>query len=336
MTQRLLRLHQWNDLHVRDHAVTSDGAGYPNCNGKAAWLLACARGEVDGCGPSDLVLSAGDLVCRDLDADFAYLRRNLLDPLPVPLLPCVGNHENRQGEGMADHNRTYDRWFGPGWHDYLFTVSGLAFVVLDTSGAHRQPDAITGRRRAFFERALERAGAAPVVLVTHVPLVAMRREAALAPSFGFSSWKVLDGDLLAAVESHAERVVAVLSGHLHLSCVVVRDGIYHIDPSGTAGYPADFAAIDVYGDRLEVEMLRAPAALIGDPGPGNIHGSRRHGVDYTDADHIDHESYLSGNETERRFTVPLGGRRHAGPGPHDLVVWHEDGPGRWRQVESPR
>ena len=98
---------------------------------------------------------------------------------------------------------------------------------------------ITAGRNAFVERAFERIGSTPALVLTHVPLIAMRDEAALVPSFGFSSWTVLDEGLLAIVEERAEQVVAVLCGHIHLTAARVRRGIHHIMPSGTAGYPAE-------------------------------------------------------------------------------------------------
>lgn len=334
MGERLLRFFQWNDLHIRNRDIPGRGAGYPECNEKAAWAVACANGESD-CEPPDFVASVGDIICGGIDdysADFHFLERHILQRLSVPLLPCLGNHENRQGEGVPDLNEAYDAFYGAAWHNYIYTAAGLAFIVVDTSGAHRRSDEITARRNAFVERAFERIGSAPALLLTHVPLIAMRDEAALVPSFGFSSWKVLDEGLLAIVEERADQVIAVLCGHIHLTAARVRRGIHHIMPSGTAGYPADFGAFDVYSDRLDVEMLRAPDELIGDPARGDIHGARRHGIDYADAEHPVHDTYMSGNAEERRFSILLeGGRRPDPRAARELViVQHESSPGQWR------
>ena len=341
-TSRRFRFFQWNDLHVRDRNVPGRTGGYPGCNEKAAWLAAVTRGEVADIEPPDFVASVGDLICGQIDDygdDFRFFQRLVggrlvHDGLEVPVLPCVGNHENRQGEGVAELNAAYDTCHGPGWHNYLYTVGGFAFVVVDTSGAHRTADDITAARCAFVERAVERAGDMPVILLTHVPLVAMRQEEALIPSFGFSSWKVVDESLLDLVTRHADRVVAVLCGHIHITGVRVVEGVYHVMPSGTAGYPADFASYDVYEDRIDVVMHRAPAPLIGDREAGNIHGARRHGIDYTDAEHSDHESYLSGNPGERSFSIPLeGARRPDVQASCAVEVFREDEAGYWRRVD---
>ena len=81
-------------------------------------------------------------------------------------------------------------------------------------------------------------------------------------------------------------------------------------------------------------MLR-PADLISDPARGDIHGARRHGIDYVDAEHLDHDSYMSGNADERKFSMPLEGGRRPDPGAarEPVVVQHESVPGRWLAVD---
>lgn len=329
---RRFRFFQWNDLHVRDRSVPERTGGYPGCNEKAAWLGAVARGEAVGTAgdiePADFVASVGDLICgetADYGDDFRYLERHVLTGIDVPVLPCVGNHENRQGEGVPQLNAAYDAFYGPGWHNYLYVAGGIAFIVVDTSGGHRPTDDITAARCAFVERALQQAGDLPVIVLSHVPLVPMRDIEALQASFGFSSWKVVDPGLFNIVSREAERIIAVLCGHIHITGTRVVDGVHHIMPAGTAGYPADFAAFDVFADRMEVSMQRPPADLIGDPSAGNIHGARRHGIDYTDTAH--------GTPEERRFTIALTGACRPDPAsPITPQVWHETAAGHWHQA----
>ena len=339
MSTRRCRFFQWNDLHVHNFDVPGRSAGYPGCNEKAAWAAAAARGAVPGIAPPDFIAGIGDLIdgeIPDHSDDFRYFARQVLAGLQAPVLPALGNHENRQGEGVPASYRAYDAFWGPGWRNYLFTAGGIAFIVVDSSGAHRAPDAVTAARLTFVERALARAAGLPILLLTHVPLVALRREEALVPSFGFSSWRNLDPGLLALVNRHAARIIAVLTGHLHMTGVRQMDGIYHITPSGTAGYPADFASYDVFADRIEVRMHRAPDHLHGDAAGGDIHGVRRHGVDFTDADHPDHERYVSGNPEERHFAIALTGARRPDPAaPATLAVFHEAAPGEWCHVDLP-
>lgn len=303
----------WNDMHVRDPQAPRNYPGYPFANEKAQWALECAQGQ-HGLEPPDFVLSGGDIIDGELEdyhLDFAYLQSAIIDRLPVPFLPCVGNHENGQGEGILSQNVPYDQAFGADRHNYAFTYGGIAFLVVDTSGAHRQPDAVTAARNAFVEGALAATAGWPVLVVTHVPLIAMREEEPLKASFGFSSWRVLDTRMLELIEAQAERVIAVLCGHLHLTSVRQQKGIFHIMPAGTCGYPSDFASFDVFRNHLRVHLHRAPEKWL--DRRGNIHGRPRHPHDYTDREHPDHESYVWGNAEEREVTIPLTGLRRPEP-----------------------
>lgn len=317
--ERRFRFFVWNDMHVRAQGVAGRPPGYPCAEEKARWALECALGLHD-IEPPDFVVSAGDIIdgeLEDFDQDFRHLRTAILDRLPVPFLPCLGNHENAQGEGIEGRTDAYDCCFGPGRRNYAFACGGVAFLVLDTSGAHRQPDDVTRARNALARRALERIGNMPVFLLTHVPLIPMRDEAVLKESFGFSSYKVLDAGLLDVVEAHSEAVVAVLTGHLHLTAAVTRRGVAHITSGGTCGYPADFVSLDVFDDRVDVAMHRAPERWL-DRG-GDIHGFPRYDHDYTDASHLGHEEYVWGNPDERTLSIRLeGAKRPRGTGPAGL------------------
>jgi hypothetical protein len=143
--------------------------------------------------------------------------------------------------------------------------------------------------------------------VTHVPLVAMREESVLKKSFGFSSWKVCDAGALAIVESHSESVIAVISGHLHLSGTRRVNGITHITIAGSASYPSEFGLFDVHDDRIEVAFKSLPDEF--QDRRGDIHGKPRYPIDYVDRDHPTHEAYLRGTESERTVRIPISGRK---------------------------
>jgi hypothetical protein len=331
---RLFRFILWNDMHVRAAEVPNRFEGYPLANEKALWALECANGQ-HGCEPPDFVLSLGDIIdgeIPDYRDDFRTLKTLLLSRLKVPFLPCVGNHENGQGEGIPERYVAYDWCFGEGWRNYVFTRKGIGFIVLDTSGAHRLGDAVTEARNAFLERAFRFLQGRPVILATHVPLVPMRDEEVLKASFGFDSWKVRDERTWKVVHAHAHQVIAVFSGHLHLTAAKWVNGIAHIVPAGTAGYPADFASVDVYPDKITVRMHRAPQALLDKK--GNIHGTPRHKQDYTDADHPTHERYLWGNPEEREITIQLKNAKRPAGGREGLRVYHEVGAGTWKEVAN--
>jgi hypothetical protein len=329
---RRFRFVAFNDLHVRSPQAVANGAkpGYPRANEKAAWAVAWARGETPGADAADFIVSAGDLIQGEFDPmelDFQYAQEAVLHPLGRPVLPCAGNHENRQGEGDVEKCRAYERSYGPDRWNYLYGVGGIYFLVVDTSGGHRFPDEVTARRNAFVARSLDALRGKPTIVVTHVPLVVVRDEVVLVKSFGFTSWYVRDTAMLACIEAHADHVLAVLGGHLHLTGVCVRNGIFHVAPSGTASFPGDLAAFDVYPDRIEVAMHSVPSEVLGAGRTGNIHGTERHGCEFSDRAHANGLEYVRGTASERAFTIPLRGRVE---GDLTLRVWNDparlDGP----------
>ena len=324
---RRFRFLLWNDIHIRADELPT----YPFATEKAEWCLQCANGEGLVEAP-DFIVSAGDIVHTNAAADFDFLKSLILDRLDVPFLPCAGNHENEQGEGIPASNEAYDACFGAGWHNYVFEYGGIRFIVLDDSGGHRPPDDVTAARNAFVERAFEFTSGSPTIMVAHIPLIAKRDLEPYKASFGFSSWRCLDLGALEVLEANAERAIAFLCGHIHITGAREQGGVYHVMPSGTGSYPADFASLDVYADRVDVRMHRCPEQWTGNQA-GNIHGKQRHGIDYTDEAHPTHELYVAGTPEEREFSIPLGGaKRPADDAKRELTVWHEVGPGDWEEV----
>jgi hypothetical protein len=148
--QRLFRFFFWNDMHIRAPKLLPKYRTYPRANEKANWAVECALGQ-HGIEPPDFVASGGDWINGEIPNygdDFEYLDSLILDRLPMPFLPCVGNHENRQGEGIPENNIAYDGCFGPDRHNYIYEFGGIAFIVVDTSGAHGRPSMSTTRKQS--------------------------------------------------------------------------------------------------------------------------------------------------------------------------------------------
>ncbi|MBU4200256.1 MAG: metallophosphoesterase [Verrucomicrobia bacterium] len=335
----LFRFFLWNDMHVDAPQYLPAYPHYPFANEKAGWAVECASGKYGFEQPA-FVVGAGDIIngkdnigISATREEFAYLKSSVLNKLKMPFLPCVGNHENCQGEGIPENNLSYDGFFGSLWHNYVFTYGGAAFIVVDTSGAHRLPDAVTAARNAFVCRAFDRFGQMPDFVVTHVPLIAMRQEKVLIDSFGFDSWHVLDTQMLDIVEAHADSMIAVLCGHIHLTSVRRQNGVYHIMPAGTCGNPCDFASVECFSNRIVIRMHKGPEQWFPPDRKGDIHGKPRYDIDYFDDSHPDHESYIWGNPNERTLTIPLHpGKRIIGGTKH-LEIFHEVGPNKWNEVK---
>lgn len=317
-----LRIGLLSDTHLRDPGVEPVWPAtwaYPLALEKARWAADLFTGKLDA-PPRDLVVAAGDLIdgyCPNAHYDLEHLRRFLDQHLPIPLLACLGNHENIDGTDHAATRRFLDITGAPS-PNYWRDIAGVRFVVLDTSDSLHDPSPGTQTRTAFLDHALSQAAidGLPVIVVSHVPLLPMREEEIYRQSFGWRTYKLLDPQALEVLDRHEERVIAVLSGHIHLTGVVERRGVLHIVSAGTSTYPADVALIDLHEDRLDLTMRSAPPHLL--CREGNMHGHERHGRDFTDSDHPDPESYLWGTQDERLASWPLTGFRRPAPHPTDL------------------
>jgi len=302
----LLRFVQLNDTHVSATPATT----YALANEKLDYLIGAINAGTHRPVP-DFVLGIGDLVhggsLASLAPDFAVLRPKLAQ-LQRPFHPVMGNHENVQREGDPEYEAAYVAAFGAERVNYTFLVGSMRFVVLNNSGAPASNRQSAGRaRNRWLRGVLESSSPTPVILCCHIPLVPVREEAVLKRSFGFGSYVAHDDELLELVDAHADRIVAVLSGHLHLTGVVQRHGVHHIVVSGPASYPCDFASYELFADRLRGRMHSLPPELL--TPATNIHGQRRHKTDYTDVNHAMPELYIRGNPQERDFEIRLGGSK---------------------------
>lgn len=293
-----------NDLHAQ-FAPDPSEPGYPQANRRATWMLEqlSAGGSL---ASLDFVVGAGDLIHGEnlpaIGAELEAFRRRLLR-LAMPFHACCGNHEIREREGDARHERPYRLAFGAGRFDYRVAAGAADLIVLNNAGTFH----VTAKRREARADALirllgERPGR-PKILVCHVPLVPVREQAILRESFGFRTYMNLESELLDILDTVGEDVRLVVSGHLHLTGMVERRGVRHLVTAGTASLPHDYALVTVTPRAIRVEVRSIPESLH-EPA-SNIHGPPRYARGYTDAAHRTHRAYLRGRVTERRFTLPL-------------------------------
>ncbi len=300
----LFRFVQWNDLHVdvtrsRARRLADEKVTY-----LVEWINAAGRSS-----RYDFVIGVGDMIHGgDLLSLASDVRRFklLIRDLKIPFHPVIGNHENMGREGESAFEAPFREAFAMDRTNYTLRHKGFLFVMLNNSGAPRSNRRPVGRRRnAWLRRVLEASTDVPKIICCHIPLVPVRDGPVLAKSFGFTSsgYAVQDDELRKLVDKHADTIVAVLSGHLHLTGMVKRNGVHHVVISGTLSYPCDFATYDVFRDRVRVRVRGLPKRLL--TPQTNIHGKPRHKVDYTDAGHPTHESYIKGNASERDFEIVL-------------------------------
>lgn len=298
-----VRFAVFNDLHAQ-WAPGAKEPGYPGANARADWLLAqVAPGGT--LADIDFVVGGGDLIHGEsLGAIAAEMRalKQRLARLPVPYFPCCGNHEIRQAEGQAAYEKPYRRAFGAAKFDYAIPAGAAEIIVLNNGGSFHVTSARREERYRALGRLLATRPEVPKILVCHVPLVPVRDRDTLRESFGFISYRTLEGELLDLLDAKGGAVRLVVSGHLHLTGMVVRKGVRHLAVAGTASLPHDYAEVTVMARAIKVEVRSLPKHLH-NPAT-NIHGLPRHARDYTDATHPTARSYLRGTAQERCFEIP--------------------------------
>lgn len=307
----LLTFVHLNDTHLSG-AIDSKGV-YASTNSRLRWFI--EKMNAPEKQKIDFMLFLGDMITggdiEKITTQMSELDRSVIKKLPFPVFTCVGNHENKQSQGQQSYEKPYIDTFGSKRQNYTFERGGIEFVVIDNSGM--PPRDSTGLKTEHEKLRIEliswlretlEANATPKILCCHIPVACVREEDVLKKSFGFPSYYALDQQLLELLKKHNDSVLAVLSGHLHLTGCVKFDGIYHIVTSGLASYPHDYGIYEVYTDRIDVRMESVPESMC-EPYASNIHCSRRHGIDYTDKDHPTHELYVGGNPEERKFSICL-------------------------------
>jgi hypothetical protein len=308
LREPLFRFLQVNDIHVQgDHlSRTKVVPTYAEANIRAAWLRGVLQNN-SFLPALDFVVLNGDMVHGEsLEAikfDLDYFHKTFLRDLPVPVYPVMGNHENLQLEGVDEYQAAYTNLFGSNKLNYSFVHKGLEFIMINNAGTWVINDkCILDHRINTFRSLLGANPGLPKIVCCHIPLVAVRDKDVLSRSFGFNSFCTRELEMAELVEK-TPNVLAVTSGHLHLSGVVKKGNTHHISVSGLASYPHDMALFSVFADRVEVELVRVPSNLL--VPSTNIHGAHRHGRDYTDATHSEYTTYVMGIDGERKFSIPM-------------------------------
>jgi len=297
----LFRFLQVNDLHI-EH----EGKGYKDANVRASWLFNALKNERYFPKP-DFILGIGDIIhgesLEGIKSDLTYLHENFFDGLSIPFYHIMGNHECKQNEGNLEFEAPFIKANGPDSLNYSFEYNGIEFIIFNNSGTYAITDELEYARKDRLNELLQKKPSLPKIVCCHIPIIPVREENVLAESFGFSSYKTKDTSTLELLQVPEHKVRAVLSGHIHFTGSVVKEGIHHITISGLASYPHDIALYSVFSDRIDVEVIRIPSDLL-EP-VTNIHGAGRHGKDFIDGIHPSYTQYIMGNENERRFSIQL-------------------------------
>ncbi len=221
-------LAQITDLHIGFDAVNVDEFNRLRLDQVIARLTG---------GPNvpDVLLATGDLTDRGDAASYARLRE-VLDVVPWPVLPCVGNHDVREAfvecfPGFADANGfiQYDRCFGD-----------LRLVVIDTLEEGRHGGAFCDVRARWLTDALAQHRDMPTYIVMHHP-----------PFDCGIAWMTTDSgepwvERFAEAISGATQLRGLICGHLHRSLTAQWRGLTAAVCSSTAPQVSlDLRPIDV-------------------------------------------------------------------------------------------
>ena len=299
----LFRFVQINDVHIQ----TPGDQLYPTyerANLRFEWLMENLTNGRFFPRP-DFVVGVGDLIHQhgiNNIPDNLKRFKATIDLHPVPFYPVMGNHETKQGEGIPEREKAFLDLFGSDKNHYRFEHGGIAFIAVNNSGSGSCTEETTRFREAQLRKHLNETKGKPKIILVHIPLIPIRDEDVLATSFGFSSYKCLEPGCLELVREHSDEIIAVLSGHLHITGSVEDRGVRHIVLSGTAGIPHDIGYFDVYKDRVHFRAISLPSDKL--MPSTNLHGMQRHGKDFTDSGHPDWWSYIAGREDEREILIP--------------------------------
>ena len=297
---------QLNDTHVQRPLSEKDDTPelrtYLRANDKLSWWVEAVNRKPR----PDFVIGIGDLIhggrLDRLAIDLEQFQK-LIQPLCVPLYPNLGNHEVVQEEGNPLYERPYRKVFGDERVNYTFEFGGLMFIMLNNAGAAVVSSDIIHARNQWLRHVLDENPSKQKIIGCHIPIIPLRQEEVLAKSFGFVSYQAHDRELLDLVDKHADSIVAVLSGHLHLTGCLERKGIHHISVAGLASYPSDYARFGVYDDRIEMQVCQLPRHLA--TAHLSIHGKSSHPLDFIDVHHKMADEYQIGRRDERRLTMAL-------------------------------
>ena len=182
--------------------------------------------------PIDFVLHTGDVV-DDLSADSYELYREAIDELRVPIHHVVGNHDSAEllQTMIMEIDEPIERL------DYAFEAGGVRFIVLDSRGADDPGGHLQPAQLDWLREECTPAGP-PLVIAVHHSLVPLDTPWLDAPPPGWNGKHMFvdnAAEVRAVLSPARERIRAVLSGHVHGSFDVLRDGILYAPASSTFG-----------------------------------------------------------------------------------------------------
>lgn len=224
-----LLIAQMTDIHIG-----FDPEARPEELNRTRFRAVLAR-LIESANRPDLLVLSGDLTDRGDRGSFEKIE-DLLEQVPCPILPLVGNHDTREGLLHAFPEVPRDN----GFIHYVYEADGLAVVCLDTLEPGRHGGAFCEARRDWLRARLEQSAGNPVVIFMHHPPVVSGID--WMDPLPDESWIENFG---AAIAGHEKRILAIHCGHLHRPLAATFRGVpLMVTPSVAPLVALDLNAID--------------------------------------------------------------------------------------------
>jgi len=189
-------------IHFTDpHLTTGRGALYGL--DPASRLRACVAHMADHHGDAAFAVLTGDLAHDGSEASYRQVRA-LLAPLPMPVHPLIGNHDDRASFRRSFPEVSVD---GSGFVQYVVRRGGRRFIVLDSVRTGGHEGVLDADRLAWLKQVLAEDVASPSYLFLHHPPMAVGM-----PS---SDPMAIEDPGFEAILAQAGNVRHIFFGHLH-------------------------------------------------------------------------------------------------------------------------
>jgi 3',5'-cyclic-AMP phosphodiesterase len=208
---------QLSDIHI---TAGSDGV-VDDASGPVRALRAAVSSLLAMPARPDCVVLTGDLTERGLPAEYARLQ-TLLSPLPMPVHPLPGNHDDRQElrRSFAEHRGVAANGAGRAgggadagaYVQYAVRVAGARLICCDTTRPGSPGGELDATRLGWLDETLAAAPDRPTVVALHHPPFPIGIR--FIDAMGFT-----DPAPFAAVVGRHPQVVRVISGHVHRAAV---------------------------------------------------------------------------------------------------------------------
>lgn len=223
----------FTDLHM----TTRPRAGGPDPEARLRAGLAHAVATVPDAA---MIVLCGDLTHWGDAASYRKLRP-LLTGLPIPVVPMLGNHDNREAFRAVFPETPVDTG---GFVQRVVPVGAYRLVTLDTLVVHREGEAFTHagelcpHRLAWLDMVLGEAGNAPCIIAMHHP----------PHPTGFRSMDTImlrNGDTFHDLIGRHGNVRHLICGHIHRTISGTHRGMpYSVFKSPVGQMPLLFDSVD--------------------------------------------------------------------------------------------